>query len=228
MTDRPRGLRIVIADDHLVVRAGMRAVLTDGGAGAASGDDGDGPRVHEVVAESHDVASTLEAVRATQPDVLVLDLTMAGESSLPALPALRAASPDTAVLVLTMQEDPAFAREALRAGASGYLLKEAAADELLTAVEQVGAGSTYLQPVLGARLATLAETEDGLTAREREVLDMVADGMTNTEIAEQLFLSLRTVEAHRASLRAKTGAVTRADLIAVSRKLARRPPPAVR
>jgi len=199
-------LRIVIADDHLVVRAGMRMVL------AAE------PR-HEVVAESHDVASTVAAVKTFKPDVLVLDLTMAGESSLTALPALRDASPDTAVLVLTMQEDPAFAREALRAGASGYLLKEAAAEELLTAVEQVGVGRTYVQPALGARLATIEDEDDGLSPREREVLGLVADGLTNTEIAEQLFLSLRTVEAHRASIRSKTGAVTRADLIAAARRL---------
>jgi len=211
-TAAPAGLRIVIADDHLVVRAGMRMVLTSE----------PGAR-HQVVAESHDVASTVAAVRTYRPDVLVLDLTMAGESSLPALPQLREVSPQTAVLVLTMQEDPAFAREALRAGASGYLLKEAAADELITAVEQVGAGRTYVQPVLGARLATMGDEEAGLTTREREVLGLVADGLTNSEIAEQLFVSLRTVEAHRAALRAKTGAVTRADLITVARRIAPRP-----
>ncbi len=202
-----RGLRLVIADDHLVVRAGVRMVLA-------------AEPAHQVVAESYDVGSTLLALREHAPDVLVLDLTMGGESSLPSIPQLREASPRTAVLVLTMQEDPAFAREALRSGASGYLLKEAAADELLTAVAQVGAGGTYIQPVLGARLAVLDGDEQGLTTREREVLKMVADGLTNSQIAEALFLSLRTVEADRSAIRAKTGATSRADLITVARRVA--------
>lgn len=200
-----RPLRVVLADDHLVVRAGMRLLLRAD------------PRF-KVVAEAHDVPSTLAALRAFRPDVLVLDISMGGESSLPRLPEMRAIAPGTRVLVLTMQEDPAFAREALRAGARGYLLKEAAAEELLAAVAEVAAGGTYLQPALGAQLAVRDDPEVDLTDRERDVLRLLASGYTNQEIAERLYLSLRTVEAHRAHLRDKLQAETRADLVAAARR----------
>ena len=132
--------KIVIADDHRVVRSGLRMLL----------DREDG---FEVVAEAGDVADARRYVRAHRPDVLILDLNMPGDPSLPAIPIFLEESPTTRVVVLTMQEDPAFAREALQAGASGYVLKEAADEELVHAVRAAADGGTYLNPQLGARIA---------------------------------------------------------------------------
>ncbi|MFD4230445.1 response regulator [Streptomyces sp. NPDC058545] len=204
----PPGTTVVLADDHLVVRAGMRLLLAQDPA-------------FRIVAESATVPDTLDAVRRTRPRVLVLDLTMAGQSSLPMIPELLTVSPGTRILVLTMQEDPAFAREALRTGAAGYLLKEAAAEELRAAVHQVAGGATYVQPVLGARLAVEAPgpvDQKSLTAREAEVLSLLALGHTNQEIAQRLYVSVRTVETHRARIRDKLGKDTRAELIAAARE----------
>ena len=219
---------VVLADDHLVVRAGMRLLLAQDTA-------------FRIVAESATVPDTLEAVRRHRPRVLVLDLTMSGRSSLPTIPALLAASPGTRILVLTMQEDPAFAREALRTGAAGYLLKEAAAEELLAAAHQVADGATYVQPVLGARLAVETQgpadhetlpvpgagraarrlgsvDQEPLTVREAEVLSLLALGHTNQEIAQRLYVSVRTVETHRSRIRDKLGGGTRAELVTAARE----------
>ncbi|MFD1271127.1 LuxR C-terminal-related transcriptional regulator [Streptomyces kaempferi] len=204
----PREVTVVLADDHLVVRAGMRLLLAQDPA-------------FRIVAESATVPDTLEAVRRTRPRVLVLDLTMASKSSLPMIPALLTASPGTRILVLTMQEDPAFAREALRTGAASYLLKEAAAEELRAAAHQVAEGATYVQPVLGARLAVEMPgpaDQESLTIREAEVLSLLALGHTNQEIARHLYVSVRTVETHRARIRDKLGKDSRAELIAAARE----------
>jgi two-component system response regulator NreC len=143
---------------------------------------------------------------------------MPGEpSSLEAIPKVASASPATRVVVLTMQEDPVFAREALQAGAAGYVLKEAADTELVEAVRRVAAGETYLNPRLGAALATAGlgpkEPPDDLTERETGVLRLVALGHTNAEIAGQLYLSIRTVESHRARIGQKLRLSTRAELV---------------
>ncbi|MFD3457394.1 response regulator [Streptomyces sp. NPDC058691] len=201
---------VVLADDHLVVRAGMRLLMAADPA-------------FDVIAETATVPETLDAVRQHHPRVLVLDLTMSGRSSLPTIPGLLSASPGTRILVLTMQEDPAYAREALRTGAAGYLLKEAAAEELLAAVRQVAGGATYVQPSLGARLAVenigvADHDEEPLTDRETEVLTLLALGHTNQEIARRLYVSVRTVETHRSRLRDKLGRDSRAELIAVARE----------
>ncbi|MFJ6082831.1 response regulator [Streptomyces sp. NPDC092369] len=204
-------LSVVIADDHPVVRAGMRVLLSQDPS-------------FEVVAESSTVPETVRAVTEHQPSVLVLDLTMAGRSSLPSIPDLLTASPGTRILVLTMQEDPAFARASLRIGAAGYLLKEAAAEELVGAARQVAEGATYLQPAMGARLAVAdvgssgAEGDGSLTARELQVLSLLALGHTNQEIARRLHVSVRTVETHRARIRERLGTGTRAELIAAARE----------
>jgi two-component system response regulator NreC len=199
---------LVIADDHAVVRSGLKMLL-------------DAEPDLEVVAEAGDVESAIRYVRGHKPTVLVLDLHMPGEPSLPAFPALREASPKTQIVVLTMQDDPAYAREALRAGAIGYVLKEAADAELVQAVRMAANGETYLQPALGARLASqpseAAGPPDDLTEREVEVLRLIALGHTNSEIGEQLFLSVRTVESHRAHIQQKTGRSTRAELVAYAR-----------
>ena len=169
----------------------------------------------EVVAEAGDVDSAKRYVRGHKPSVLVLDLNMPGEPTLPAIPTLREEFPNTQIVVLTMQDDPAFAREAMRAGALGYVLKEAADSELVDAVRTAASGDTYLHPRLGARLAAEPERSalDGLTEREREVLKLIALGHTNSEIADQLYLSVRTVESHRAHIQQKLRLATRAELV---------------
>jgi two-component system response regulator NreC len=197
-------ITIVLADDHQVVRSGLRMLL--------EAEDG-----FEVLAEAGDVATTHQKVLGYRPRVLVLDLNMAGESSLPAIPQIRADSPGTDIVVLTMQDDPAFAREALRAGALGYVLKEAADGELVQAVRLAAKGRTYLNPELGARLAAEppapAGPPDDLSPREIEVLKLIALGHTNSEIASNLYLSVRTVESHRAHIQQKTRRTTRAELV---------------
>ena len=201
--DKNDAVKIVIADDHAVVRSGLRMLL-DSEAG------------FEVVAEAGDVDSARRYVRGHHPAVLVLDLNMPGGSSLEAIPGLREEFPETEIVVLTMQDDPAFAREAMRAGALGYVLKEAADAELVEAVRDAAEGRTYLHPRLGARLAAEPEASgpsSDLSDREIEVLRLIALGHTNSEIAEQLFLSVRTVESHRAHIQQKLGLSTRAELV---------------
>ena len=200
-------ITIMLADDHDVVRAGLRMLL-DSEPGFA------------VVAEAGDVALTERRVAAHRPRVLVLDVNMPGGPSLPAIPRLRAASPETNIVVLTMQNDPELAREALRAGATGFVLKESAKEELVQAVRLAAEGRTYLNPELGAKLATEAPAAPGpddLSAREIEVLRLIALGHTNGEIASQLFLSVRTVESHRAHIQQKTQKSSRAELVAYAR-----------
>ena len=202
-------ITIVIADDHQVVRSGLRMLL--------EAEEG-----FEVLAEAGDVPTTERRVRAYHPRVLVLDLNMPGESSLPAIPRIREGSPETQIVVLTMQNDPAFAREALRSGAVGYVLKEAADGELVQAVKLAAEGRTYLNPELGARLAAEppepAGPPDDLSLREIEVLKLIALGHTNSEIASNLYLSVRTVESHRAHIQQKTRRTTRAELVSYARE----------
>jgi len=195
-------VRIVLADDHAVVRSALRLLLE------AEAD-------FEVVAEAGDAENAARKVRGHHPDVLVLDLNMPGGSGLAMLPKIREESPETQVVVLTMQSEPAFAREAMRAGALGYVLKEAADAELVRAVRMAASGETYLQPELGARLAAEPEASatDDLSEREVEVLRLIALGYTNNEIAEQLYLSVRTVESHRAHIQQKLRRTTRSELV---------------
>ena len=200
---------IVIADDHQVVRAGLRLLL-------------EAEEDFEVVAEAGDIGAAEHRVAAHRPDVLVLDVNMPDGSSIPAIPRFRVASPHTKIVVLTMQGDPELAREALRGGATGYVLKEAAQAELIQAVRLASEGRTYLNPELGARLAAevvadRAKPPDDLSAREIEVLRLIALGHTNSEIAAQLFLSVRTVESHRAHIQQKTQRGSRAELVSYAR-----------
>ena len=204
-TSQDGGLAVALADDHPVVRAGLKTLL--------EADDG-----VRVVAEFEDLPKTLAGVPVARPDVLVLDLAMAGESSLSAVPALLDRVPGMRIVILTMQEDPGFAREALRLGASGYVLKDAAAEELLLALRTVRRGSTYLHPAPGAQMAMLDASISPLTDREIQVLRLLAEGHTNSEIAQRLYLSLRTVEAHRGQLRTKLGLQSRAELVSYARE----------
>ena len=202
-------ITVVLVDDHRVVRAGLRLLLD------AEGDI-------EVVGEAGDIATAERRVAAYRPQVLILDVNLPEGSSLPAIPRIREASPETRIVVLTMQTEPALAREALRAGATGFVLKEAAEDELIAAVRNAAQGRTYLNPELGARMAAEVPggqgPPDDLSARELEVLRLIALGYTNGEIATQLFLSVRTVESHRAHIQQKTRRGSRAELVAYSRE----------
>ena len=200
---------IVLADDHAVVRSGLRMLL-DAEAGL------------DVVAEASDVGETLRKVRGYKPDVLVLDLSMPGGSSLEAISASLEASPSTAIVVLTMHDEPGFARAALRAGALGFVLKEAADTELVQAVHAAVGGHRYLDPQLGARIAAepeaIARAPDHLTDRELEVLKLIVLGYTSTEIAHKLHLSVRTVESHRSHIHHKVRHTSRAELVAYARE----------
>jgi two-component system response regulator NreC len=205
-----RPIDVIIADDHSVVRDGIRTVLerTEG--------------EFRVVGETADVPSTIREVRELKPDLLTLDLTMPGGSSLGALPACFIAHPTLAVAILTMREDPEYARQALRAGARSYVLKEADPPELLQAFRIAVAGGNYLHPRLGALMATGEENPtDGvaLSEREQEVVRLIANGYTNPQIAEQLHVAERTVKTYRARAIEKLGFSSRAEITAYVRRV---------
>jgi two-component system response regulator NreC len=202
MSNETDPAKVVLADDHSVVREGLRLML-------------DAQPDLRVVAEAGDVDTALRLTRAHRPRVLVLDLNMPGRPSLDAIPELLEASPETRIVILTMQDEPALAQATLRAGASGYVVKDAAGDELVHAVKLALEDQTYLHPQLGARIASQQpdDAADGLSDREREVLKLIALGHTNSEIATQLYLSVRTVESHRAHIQQKLGLTTRAELV---------------
>jgi two-component system response regulator NreC len=199
-------IRTVVVDDHAVVRSGIRLLLD-------AEDD------IEVVAEAGDAREAVFEVRANKPDVVLLDVVMPGRSGIEAIPDLLKESPDTKILLLSMQDDAAYVREAFAAGASGYVLKEAADAEVVGAVRDVAGGGRYVHPALGARLvAAEAEAEaraeqDPLSEREHEILRLLALGHTNQEIAAELYLSVRTVETHRAHIMQKLRITTRAELV---------------
>ena len=199
-------IRILIVDDHAVVRSGLRHILD-------AEDD------LETVAEAPNGERAVFEAMDHKPDVVLMDVVMPGKTGIEAARAVLQAVPDTRVLMLSMQDDPRYVREAFEAGASGYVMKEAADDEVVDAVRAVAAGQRYLHPALGARLLQ-AESEqrkrdeqDPLSEREREVLRLLALGHTNQEIAKMLFISVRTAETHRAHIMQKLRLATRADLV---------------
>ena len=199
-------IRVLIVDDHAVVRSGLKLLL-------------EAEEDIAVVAEAGSADDGVRAARLEKPDVVLLDVVLPGRSGIEATPELRKAAPSAKVLVLSMQDDPSYVREAFAAGASGYLLKEAADVELVQAVREVASGARYVHPALGARLAA-AEVDaasraaaDPLSDREREVLRLLALGHTNQEIAKMLFISVRTAETHRAHIMQKLGLQTRAELV---------------
>jgi two-component system response regulator NreC len=200
-------IRVLIVDDHAVVRAGLRLLLD-------AEDD------IETVGEAGDAREAVFEVRSSKPDVVLMDVGLgSGKSGIEATPEMLRELPDTKVLVLSMQDDPRYVREAFAAGASGYVLKEAADNELVTAVREVAGGGRYVDPALGARIAVAdaeaarAAEEDPLSDREREVLRLLALGHTNQEIAKTLFISVRTAETHRAHIMQKLRINTRAELV---------------
>ncbi len=198
----------VIADDHAVVRDGVRTLLERSGG------------EFRVVGEAADVESAVQQVRILRPDLLILDLSMPGGPSLVALPRIFAAHPDVAVVVLTMHEDPAYAREAIRAGVRSYVVKEAEPSDLMKAFRSAVTGGSYVHPRLGALLAagTDADADEALSEREREVIRLVALGHTNPQIAEKLHLAERTVKTYRARAVEKLGFSSRAELTAYARR----------
>jgi two-component system, NarL family, response regulator NreC len=198
--------RVLIVDDHAVVRSGLHLLLD-------AEDD------IEVVGEAGDARAAVFEARALKPDVILMDVVMPGASGIEAAQLVLKEAPDAKVLMLSMQDDPYYVREAFAAGASGYVLKEAADAEVVGAVREVATGGRYVHPELGARLID-AEAEaqaraeaDPLSDREHEVLKLLALGHTNQEIASMLFLSVRTVETHRAHIMQKLRLSTRAELV---------------
>ena len=208
MTDR---VRIALCDDHAVVRSGLRHILE------AESD-------LEVVGEAGSAADAVEVASSARPDVFVMDLGLPDRNGIAATADVCAVSPQTRVLVLTVHDDVAYLRRAFEAGATGYLVKEAADVELVQAVRQVAAGKQYVHPTLGAALlapdapaARPAGPGGELSEREVEVLALIASGLTNAEIATRLFVSVRTVETHRAHIHQKLNLRTRAELVRVAR-----------
>jgi two-component system response regulator NreC len=199
-------ITIIVADDHRVVRDGIRMILS------AEPD-------MEVVAEVGDAEEARRRTSGLKPTVLVLDLNMPGPASLDLIPVIADGSPETAIVVLTMQNDPVFARRAFASGARGYVVKHSAGVELVGAVRRVVDGGTYVNPELGARIAVEPEgPPGGLTPRESEILGLIALGYTNPEIAERLVVSVRTVETHRSGIQRKLGTSNRAELVRFARE----------
>jgi two-component system, NarL family, response regulator NreC len=199
--------RVLVVDDHAIVRAGLRLLL----------DRQDGI---ETVAEAGDAREAVFEARVQKPDVVLMDVSLgSGKSGIDATPEMLREVPGTKVLILSMQDDPRYVREAFAAGASGYVLKEAADNELVTAVREVASGGRYVDPGLGARIAAAdadaarSAAEDPLSDREREVLRLLALGHTNQEIAKELYISVRTAETHRAHIMQKLQLNTRAELV---------------
>lgn len=203
-------IRVVLADDHAMVRRTLRLVLE-------SEQDVD------VIAEAVDLSAVLRHVGRHVPHVLVLDLRLPNGSSIEMIRQLRARFPETEVVVLTMEESPLFAKHAIDAGAIGFVVKDRADTDLLTAVRRAAHGEKYVSPRVASELEALqrATNGDGLTQRETEIVRMIALGHTSAEIACQLHLSRRTVETHRARIHHKLGLKTRAELVqfALQRRL---------
>ena len=199
-------IRVLIVDDHAVVRSGLHLLL-----------DAD-PGI-EVVGEAGSVKDAVFEARAQKPDVVLMDVVMPGQTGIEGVPLVLKEAPDAKVLVLSMQDDPRYVHEAFAAGASGYVLKEAADSEVVGAVHEVAGGGRYVHPALGAKLvaaeaqAKALEDSDPLSEREREVMRLLALGHTNQEIAKMLYISVRTAETHRAHIMQKLRLSSRAELV---------------
>ena len=205
-------VRVALCDDHGVVRSGLRRIL-------------DAEQDLEVIGEAGTIRDAVALAASERPDVFVMDLNLPDGSGITATASVRKASPATRVLVLTVHDDVAYLRRAFEAGADGYVLKEAADIELVHAVRQVASGHQYVHPTLGAALlapdtptARLGGPGGDLSEREIEVLRCIALGSTNGEIAERLYVSVRTVETHRAHVQQKLNIRTRAQLVRFARE----------
>jgi len=203
-------IRVLIADDHSIVREGVRMILE-------SQDD------IEVVGEAGNGREALEKARELRPDVVVMDISMPDMNGIEATTKIRAEMPATQVLGLTMHEEEGYVFQLLRAGAAGYVLKRAATEDLVTAVRAARHGEAFLYPSVAklvvkdfldrASTTEKADTLDGLTPREQEVLTLIAEGATNMEISKQLFISIKTVQTHRAHIMEKLNLHDRSELV---------------
>jgi two-component system response regulator NreC len=201
-------IRILIADDHGVIRAGLRALLS-------------GLPELEVVGEAIDGRDTLRKAIELKPHVLIMDLSMPGIGGLEATRQLSQLAPDIRILILTVHEDESLLKEVIRAGAAGYIIKRAVEDELIHAIRVVARGDMYVHPSMTRALFSPSPSSEdalpsdvqALTAREIEVLRLLAKGYTNRQIAEQLGISPRTAEGHRANLSGKLGLHSRVELV---------------
>jgi two-component system response regulator NreC len=194
-------IRVLLADDHTLVRSGLRALLE------AQPD-------MDVVGEAEDGVAVVERSRSLKPDVVVMDLAMPGRGGINAIEDLRTGCPAIKVVVLTMHDDEAYIRLARLAGATGFVLKKSLASELIRAIRAVRAGETHFPPTIPPRPPLAARTPlDLLTDREREVLALIALGHTTPEAARKLHISEKTVETHRAHISGKLGLRTRAELV---------------
>lgn len=201
MGSAEREIAVVLADDHNVIRSGLRALLE-------AEDD------LRVIGEAADAPGARKLVRDRRPDVLVLDLHMPGAEPASDIPGLREEAPATRIVVLTIESDPRRARDLLRAGASGYVLKQAAERQLTAAIRAAADGGSYIDPELGGLVAQLgADPLETLRDRDRELLRLLALGYTNREIGEKLYLSVRAVEVNRSKLLERLGLETRPDLV---------------
>lgn len=206
-------IRILLADDHGVLRAGLRAMLeTEPGI--------------EVVAEAVDGKEALYLTGEHQPDIVILDIGMPGLDGIEATRKLKERSPQTKVLILSMYEEESLLREAIKAGASGYVIKRAAEEELIAAIQAVSRGDMYIHPAitrllvkdLSSKVNLQKSALDKLTPREMEVMGYIVRGYTNRQIAEALFISVRTVEGHRSNLFGKLGLKNRLELVEFAEK----------
>lgn len=201
-------IRVVLAEDHETVREGLRAIL--------SADPG-----ISIVGEAADGQGAINTAQALKPDVVVMDITMPGLNGFQATQSIKSSCPDTDVLVLTRHAHEAYVHEFLRAGASGYVLKQSRSSELLRAVHAVAAGEQYVDPTLSSKVTALyrprssssAPASPALSPREEQVLRLVALGHSNKEIAATLDVSVKTIEAHKANAAQKLSLATRADVV---------------
>jgi DNA-binding NarL/FixJ family response regulator len=202
-------ISIVLADDHQVVLEGFKVLLS-------------AERDFRVVGEAHDGPQALDVVEKLKPDVLVVDLMMPGMNGLEVLRQMRDRAPTTKTAVLSMHASEAYVSEAMRSGAQAYVLKQAQARELVQAIRAIADGQRYLSPPLSEQKlrdwekraqSSPPDAYDTLTAREREVLKLAAEGLTNADIGERLGIGKRTVETHRANLIGKLGLKSQAELV---------------
>jgi two-component system response regulator NreC len=209
MSDRPRRIRVLLADDHVTVRHGLKLMI-------------DGQADMTVVSEASDGEAAVELALSERPDVIVMDISMPGMNGLAATRTLKQREPDIAIITLTRHGDDAYLQELLRAGVSGYVLKQSAPAELLQAIRAAAAGGQYLDSSLVPRVTAgfiggdakrASRPVTALTDREAEVLRLIASGYSNKEIASRLALSVKTVEAHKANAMRKLNLNGRIDIV---------------
>lgn len=200
----PQPISIVLADDHAVMREGVQMVLEAQ------------PDLH-VIGTADDGNAAIDLVDALRPNIAVLDIAMPSTNGLVAAREIRRRAPETKIIFLSMHEGEEYLKEALRAGATGYVLKRAAATELVAAIRAVQRGDAYVDPALTQTLDDLRDGDSGqiadLTEREVEVLTLVAEGLTNRQIAAQLIISVKTVQSHRTNIMEKLDLHDRTDLV---------------